>query len=271
MPVSMIHSFRFAFYEGESQLLGQLARAFILTTRQRCRAHLYRGCFPLLFRPRDIDLPSICGQCRQHSRRGAITDLIGLTPLHVIGRAMRQENLRFHLAVRNVFPDTPKVVIGISDDGWIATFCPHAGSSVIADSAGRLHSLWFTGGRADADETGIYYTYSDDRGKSFAPRKLMAKTPSHTVLHAQIVVDGNNHLWGIWENIADGEMNPQIFLAHRAADATQWSQSYRVSDGSTTAMLPTLATDGQKVYVSWTEKQGETSTVKVRTAALASS
>ncbi len=159
----------------------------------------------------------------------------------------------------------------ISDDGWIATFCPHAGSSVIADSAGRLHSLWFTGGRADADETGIYYTYSDDRGKSFAPRKLMAKTPSHTVLHAQIVVDGNNHLWGIWENIAEGEMNPQIFLAHRAADATQWSPAYRVSDGTTVAMLPTLATDGQKVYVSWTEKQGETSTVKVRTAALASS
>jgi hypothetical protein len=99
----------------------------------------------------------------------------------------------------------------------------------------------------------------------------MAKTPSHTVLHAQIVVDGNNHLWGIWENIAEGEMNPQIFLAHRAADATQWSPAYRVSDGTTVAMLPTLATDGQKVYVSWTEKQGETSTVKVRTAALASS
>ncbi len=159
----------------------------------------------------------------------------------------------------------------ISDDGWIATFCPHAGSSVIADNTGRLHSLWFTGGRPDADETGIYYTYSDDRGKSFAPRKLMDKTPSHTVLHAQIVVDGDNHLWGVWENIAEGEMNPQIFLAHRAADATQWSESYRVSDGSTTAMLPALATDGQKVYVSWTEKQGETSTVKVRTAALASS
>ena len=159
----------------------------------------------------------------------------------------------------------------ISEDGWIATFCPHAGSSVIADGAGRLHSLWFTGGRADADETGIYYTYSDDQGKSFAPRKLMDKTPAHTVLHAQIVVDGNNHLWGVWENIADGEMNPQIFLAHRAADETEWSQAARVSDGTTTAMLPSLATDGKKVYVSWTEKQGETSTVKVRTAALASS
>jgi hypothetical protein len=159
----------------------------------------------------------------------------------------------------------------ISEDGWVATFCPHAGSSVIADNGDRLHSLWFTGGRADADEAGIYYTFSDDVGKTFAPRKLMAKTPSHTVLHAQIVVDGNNHLWGVWENIAEGEMKPQIFLAHRRADDTEWSQTYQVSDGTTTAMLPTLATDGQRVYVSWTEKQGETSTVKVRTAALVSS
>ena len=159
----------------------------------------------------------------------------------------------------------------ISEDGWVASFCPHAGSSVIADNAGRIHSLWFTGGRADADEAGIYYTYSDDAGKTFAPRKLMAKTPSHTVLHSQIVVDGNNHFWGVWENIAEGEMKPQIFLAHRAADDKEWSPTYQVSDGTTTAMLPTLATDGQTVYVSWTEKQGESSTVKVRTAALASS
>jgi hypothetical protein len=159
----------------------------------------------------------------------------------------------------------------ISEDGWVAKFCPHAGSSVIADNTGRLHSLWFTGGRADADEAGIYYTYSDNVGKTFAPRKLMAKTPPHTVLHAQIVVDGNNHFWGVWENIAEGEMKPQIFLAHRAADDAEWSETYQVSDGTTTAMLPTLAADGQKVYVSWTEKHGEASAVKVRTAALASS
>ena len=159
----------------------------------------------------------------------------------------------------------------ISNDGWIASFCPHAGSSVIADRAGRLHSLWFTGGRPDADEAGIYYTFSDDAGKTFASRKLMDKTPLHTVLHAQIVVDSNNHLWGVWENIAVGEMKPQIFLAHRAASGTDWSHTYQVSDGTTTAMLPTLATDGQKVYISWTEKRGENSTFKVRTAALVSS
>ncbi len=134
---------------------------------------------------------------------------------------------------------------------------------MIADRSGTLHSLWFTVGRSDED-AGIYYARSDDGGVTFAPRQLVAKTPAHTVLHTQIVVDDDNRLWATWENIL--EENPQIFLAHRATNAAMWSQIYQLSDGDKMAMLPTLAADSERVYVAWTEQRGESSAVKLRTA-----
>lgn len=155
--------------------------------------------------------------------------------------------------------------IYISEDGWVANFCPHAGASMIADRSGIIHSLWFTVGRSDED-AGIYYTHSDDGGVTFAPRELLARTPAHTVLHTQIVVDDEDRLWAAWENIL--EQDPQIFIAHRASDDPTWSDVYQVSDGEEIAMLPTLAAESARVYVAWTELKGESSEVKLRTASL---
>ena len=132
-----------------------------------------------------------------------------------------------------------------------------------------MHTLWFTAGPEEVDEAGVYYTWSDDGGQTFAPRELIDKTPKHTVLHTKIVVDDNDGLWAVWENFLEGDMKPQIFLAYRAAGDDAWSNAYQLSDGTKTSMLPSLATDGQTIYIAWTEKTGETSTVKVRTASLA--
>lgn len=159
----------------------------------------------------------------------------------------------------------------ISVDGWYATFCPHAGSSLISDNSNRLHSLWFTAGPQDVDEAGIYYSSSDDAGETFAPRELIDKTPKHTVLHTKIVADANDGLWAVWENFIEEDMKPQIFLAYRAAGDDTWTNAYQLSDGTKTSMLPSLATDGQTIYIAWTEKTGEISTVKVRTASLVGS
>ena len=155
----------------------------------------------------------------------------------------------------------------ISDDGWVANFCPHAGTSLVTDSRGRLHTVWFTVGRQDED-AGIYYAFSDDGGKTFAPRQLIARSPKHTVVHTQVILDSEDRVWAAWENII--ESKPQIFLAHRARDDTHWSSAYQVSDGSTVAMLPTLAARDGKVYVAWQDMKGEQSQIKIRTATLES-
>jgi hypothetical protein len=153
----------------------------------------------------------------------------------------------------------------ISEDGWIATFCPHAGASMTNDNRERLHAAWFTAGRIE-EEAGIYYTYSDDAGQSFAPRHLLARTPAHTILHAEVRVDKNDRVWVAWENFVDER--PQIFLAHLDQDKGEWSESYQVSDGTYNSILPMLAADGETVYVAWTDKKGEDSKVRLRSATL---
>ena len=181
-------------------------------------------------------------------------------------RYVREDYLRDHVVIRsNDAGKTFDEPVYISDDGWVANFCPHAGTSLVTDSRGRLHTVWFTVGRQDED-AGIYYAFSDDGGKTFAPRQLIARSPKHTVLHTQVILDSEDRVWAAWENII--ESKPQIFLAHRARDDTHWSSAYQVSDGSTVAMLPTLAARDGKVYVAWQDMKGERSQIKIRTAEL---
>jgi hypothetical protein len=94
----------------------------------------------------------------------------------------------------------------------------------------------------------------------------MARTPAHTVLHAEVRVDKNDRVWVAWENIVEDK--PQIFLAHLDQDQGEWSESYQVSDGTHNSILPMLAADGETVYVAWTDKKGEDSQVMLRSAAL---
>ena len=182
-------------------------------------------------------------------------------------RYVREDYLRDHVVIRsNDAGKTFGEPTYISEDGWVANFCPHAGTSLVADSRGRLHTVWFTVGKQEED-AGIYYAFSDDGGNTFTPRHLIAKTPMHTVLHTQVILDSEDRVWAAWENIL--ESKPQIFLAHRGRDDTDWSPTYQVSDDSAVAMLPTLAaaTDG-KIYVAWQEMKGERSQIKIRTAVL---
>jgi hypothetical protein len=181
----------------------------------------------------------------------------------------KPENIRNHVVIRST--DDGKTFsdpVVISDDGWTSEGCPHAGASMTADSLDTLHSVWWTGGRTD-EEAGIYYTYSEDGGQSFFPRQLITKASPKRVLHTQVRTDGNNAIYAAWVNIQNEK--PQIFLAHRQAGTAEWSPIEQLSDGTQNALYPMLAIDEDRLYVTWTEKKGETSQVKVRTALLTDS
>jgi len=178
----------------------------------------------------------------------------------------KPENIRNHVVIRSTdggktFTDP----VLISDDGWVSSGCPHAGASITADNRDTIHSVWWTGGRTD-EEAGIYYTSSKDGGQSFLPRQLITKASAKRVLHTQVRTDQNNTIYAVWVNIQ--EEKPQIFLAHRQADAAEWSPIAQLSDGTQNALYPMLAIDEDRIYVTWTDKKGETSQVKVRTALL---
>lgn len=181
----------------------------------------------------------------------------------------KPENVRNHVVIRSTDGGrTFGEPVAISDDGWTSEGCPHAGASITADDQGSIHSVWWTGGRTD-DEAGIYYTYSEDGGQSFLPRELIAEASPKAVLHTQVRADTDGNLYAVWVNIQNEQR--QIFLAHRRTGAAEWSEIEQLSDGTENALFPMLAVDEDRLYVTWTERKGETSQVKVRTALLSDS
>lgn len=207
----------------------------------------------------------VCPCCRPN-----IAFLDGGATLVVSHRfVIKPENIRNHVVIRSTdggktFSDP----VVISDDGWSSVGCPHAGASMTADSRGTIHSVWWTGGRTD-QEAGIYYTYSEDGGQSFLPRQLITRASPNRVLHTQVRTDQNNNIYAVWVDIQDE--NTQIFLAHRQADSAEWSPKEQLTDGTQNALYPMLAIDESRLYVTWTEKKGENSQVKVRTTLLTGS
>ena len=179
------------------------------------------------------------------------------------------DNVRNHLMIRsNDGGQTFSDPVVISDDGWTFNRCPHAGISIDVDSEDRIHAIWWTGSRTP-DEAGIYYSYSEDGGKSFAPRQFIADAPADRVLHTEVTVDKNDTVYVAWEDVKEDKS--RIFLAHRSASKGEWSPIYQVSGSTWNTFYPMLTTDDKSLYVSWTERKGESSQIRLQTSPLAGS
>jgi hypothetical protein len=211
---------------------------------------------------------AVCPCCRPAIEflDGGKTVVIAYREYAIPSGYIEPDNVRNHVMIRSTdggktFSDP----VLISDDGWVAYGCPHAGISMSSDSQNRIHVAWWTGGRTP-DEAGIYYSYSEDSGKSFAPRQLISKAPDDTVLHTRVIVDKNDTVYATWEDLK--EKGSLIFLAHRSAGKEDWSQIYQVSDGTWNASYPMLAVDDENLYVAFTERKGEEAHVRLQTSPL---
>jgi len=181
----------------------------------------------------------------------------------------KTDNVRDHLMIRSTdggqtFSDP----VVISHDGWTFASCPHAGISIGVDSENRIHAIWWNGGRTP-DEAGIYYTYSEDSGKSFAPRQFLSDAPADKVLHTEITVDKNDTVYVAWEGLK--EDRSQVFLAYLSAGKGEWSPTYQITDGTWNTFYPILTTDDKNLYISWTERKDEDSRVRLQTSPLVGS
>jgi hypothetical protein len=90
----------------------------------------------------------------------------------------------------------------VGNDEWYMNGCPDAGPGMAFDSQGRLHVAWFTGSESAAEGPGFYYTYSDDKGKTFStpvPLHLLSEKwiPPTT---QYLVVDKNDNVWVTFVN-----------------------------------------------------------------------
>jgi hypothetical protein len=156
--------------------------------------------------------------------------------------------------------------VEISDDGWQVPSCPHSGPSIGQDGRGYLHVTWFTLGRS-VKEAGIYYSVSQDGGRSFAPRRLVHANSAAEILHATLAVAGNGRVYFAWDNL-DAANKAQIFVRSLAPDGATWSAVQQISRARQNATRPALALSRDRLHVAWTQTDGEKSWVVLRSAQL---
>jgi hypothetical protein len=185
--------------------------------------------------------------------------------VYMVDREVNDKQIRNHALRKSTDGGaTFAMPVEISDDGWQVPSCPHSGPSVGRDSRGRLHVGWFTLGRSEKD-AGIYYSVSQDGGKTFAPRRLVQANTAPEVLYNNLVVGDDDTVYLVWSNL-DGNNRAQIFQRTIAADGRTWGPIQQISNAKGDASRAVLALHKSQLLVAWTETEGETSRAILRSA-----
>lgn len=153
----------------------------------------------------------------------------------------------------------------ISADNWAIEGCPHTGPAVAVNKKG-LHAAWYTAG----GDQGLYYTSSDNDGKSFNPRSKI----SGEAKHPQMIALSDGDLVIVWDEIQRPEKKAEktVASAHQHEDGNHTTSpagrqvilqlrknneeiiNKVVSNAGADASYPSLMSLGNSsVIVAWTE------------------
>lgn len=187
--------------------------------------------------------------------------------IYIVDRQVSEQQIRNHALRKSTDGgQTFGEPIEISDDGWQVGACPHSGPTIGRDGRGYLHVTWFTLGRSEK-EAGIYYSVSKDGGQHFALRQLVQANTAPEILHTTLAVAVDGTVYLAWENL-DDQGKSQIFMRSLAPDGETWSPIQQISRTVGNASRPMLALSRKRLHLAWTETEGETSWILMRTAAL---
>jgi hypothetical protein len=140
---------------------------------------------------------------------------------------------------------SPKIV---SDDKWMLQGCPVSGPSLSVEPSGNLRVLWYAAGEASA--TGLYVSESTDKGRTFAPRQLLAQ---ETVKGTPAVASGDNRAIALWQAAEVGET--------KAVDLGKAGAALSVA---TNAELPAGVVSKGKLFVAYIAREKEKRSVWLR-------
>ncbi len=131
----------------------------------------------------------------------------------------------------------------VSDDKWVLQGCPVSGPSISVNRAGVLKVLWYAAG--EANEPGLYFAESKDKGRSFSPGQLIAK---ETVRGTPVLAAGNVFDAAIWEMPAGAAAETRLRKLGNDAQA--------ISLGAN-AELPAAAFSNDGLFVAYISKAKE--------------
>jgi hypothetical protein len=140
---------------------------------------------------------------------------------------------------------SPKIV---SDDKWVLQGCPVSGPSLSVDPNGSLKVLWYAAGESNA--TGLYISESTDKGRTFAPRQLLAQ---ETVKGTPALTSGENRLIALWQAVEVGETK-----------ASELGKAGAALSVAANAELPAGVVSNGKLFVAYIAKEKEKRSIWLR-------
>lgn len=134
----------------------------------------------------------------------------------------------------------------VSDDQWELKGCPVSGAALSAGSDGRLRVLWYAG--AENAQQGIYWSESQDAGKTFRPRMLLATGFAHGT--PVLLADKQNPPMAIWEFSADGKT---VVRASSFPSSQEPVDNLVIAEGE----VPAAVVQNDHVFAVYVAKEGE--------------
>jgi hypothetical protein len=156
--------------------------------------------------------------------------------------------------------------VRVSEDKWAIDGCPDDGPSIGVDTRGVVHVAWPTLASESARK-GIFYSFSSDGGRSFAPRVRMddGSGSSGRSAHPQLVVAGER-VFVAWDEVR-GEPPQRGVVLRVITEPGSRTWSPRLADLIPLAQggtYPSLAATADGVIVAWTSETAEGSEIRVQ-------
>jgi hypothetical protein len=183
--------------------------------------------------------------------------------VYVAWRHIYPPNLRDMAVARSTDGGrTFEAPVRVSEDGWAIDLCPDDGPSIVVDARGVLHIAWPT--MVDEENKGVFYSYSVDGGRTFAPRRRVddgrasAAHPQVALARGRVVV--------VWDQ---GPAPRRAYLREVASDATAsgWKPALGPTvdlSGDGAAVYPAAAAASTALVAAWTAETASGSEVRVR-------
>lgn len=213
-------------------------------------------------RAEDVVTTDVCFCCKTSSAVAADGTL------YVAFRNVYPGNLRDMAVARSVdggrtFSDPVRV----NQDGWELTGCPEDGPAIAVDAAGVVHVAWPTITDTSATRKGVFYSYSTDGGRTFAPRvRLDEGGDVNHAQHPQLSVANGRAIVAWDESTAAG---PRIRTRVVVSDpkAAMWSprlEPVLTVNEPAPVTYPSVAASPGGFVVLWTETSAAGASIRAR-------
>lgn len=142
---------------------------------------------------------------------------------------------------------SPSVIVG--HDQWIYEGCPHRPATLGVDQHGRLYVAWYTEGPDDTP--GVYFSYSDDQGQTFTPRRQMNRSKGTFPDHPQLAVNQAGQVLMTWEE--QSPVRREVVVSYSADRGQTFSAPQKLNTKKSKSPAVAVNNDG-KAVITWLEQ-----------------